>query len=222
MLDFETTLASAVRDHAACASVFLRHHIDYCCRGKRTIAEACRERGLDPAMIVSELQQAIKERGRTTSLDPAEMSSAELIGHVMATYHAYLRKSLPFAIAMSAKVRAVHGGRDPRLIAVEEAVQELWAALEPHLDFEERVLFPALMSGTADRTALARDLASMEADHAVIGESLVTLRALTDDFRPPIDACFSYRVLLQELRQLEADTLRHVHLENHVLMPRFA
>lgn len=222
MLDLETTLAAAVRDHAACAPVFLRHHLDYCCRGKRTIAEACGERGLDPVVIVSELQQAIEERGPATGVDPTEMSSAELIGHIMATYHASLRRSLPFAIVMSAKVRAAHGDRDPRLIAVETVVQELWAELEPHLDFEERVLFPALMGGAADRAAVGRDLAVMESDHAVIGESLAALRALTDSFRPPIEACFSHRLLLQELRQLEADTLRHVHLENHVLLPRFA
>ncbi len=150
------------------------------------------------------------------------MSSVELIGHIIATHHAYLRRSLPCAIAMAAKVRAAHGERDPRLYTVETIVQDLWAALEPHLDFEERVLFPALMSGTADRPALAVHFASMDADHVVVGEALTRLRELTDTFRPPIDACSSYRLLLQELRQLEADTLRHVHLENHVLAPRFA
>ena len=33
--------------------------------------------------------------------------------------------------------------------------------------------------------------------------------------------CSSYRVLMSELEALEGDVLRHVHLENHVLMPRF-
>ncbi len=63
MFDLDTTLAGAVRDHAACATVFLRHHLDYCCHGKRTIADACREGGLDPARIVAELEQVIEERG---------------------------------------------------------------------------------------------------------------------------------------------------------------
>jgi regulator of cell morphogenesis and NO signaling len=39
---------------------------------------------------------------------------------------------------------------------------------------------------------------------------------------PPEWACTSYRTLLSELAALEGDVLRHVHLENHVLMPRFA
>ena len=52
--------------------------------------------------------------------------------------------------------------------------------------------------------------------------SLARIRLLADDFIVPDWACKSYRLMLNELLTLEEDTMRHVHLENHVLMPRFA
>lgn len=48
------------------------------------------------------------------------------------------------------------------------------------------------------------------------------MRDAAEDYLIPDWACTSYRTLFAELERLEGDVLRHVHLENHVLMPRFA
>ena len=52
--------------------------------------------------------------------------------------------------------------------------------------------------------------------------SLSVMRSIADDYVAPEWACNSYRTLMTELAHLEADTLRHVHVENHVLLPRFS
>lgn len=44
---------------------------------------------------------------------------------------------------------------------------------------------------------------------------------LVDRSATPGWACGSYRALMNELRAIELDTMDHVHVENHVLMPRF-
>jgi regulator of cell morphogenesis and NO signaling len=54
-----------------------------------------------------------------------------------------------------------------------------------------------------------------------VGDLLARIRALTAGFTTPEWGCNTYRVLMAELDGLEADVLRHVHLENHVLAPRF-
>ena len=59
------------------------------------------------------------------------------------------------------------------------------------------------------------------ADHEWIGEQIGRLRTLSDEYTAPEWACRSYRTLFAELEALETDVLRHVHLENHVLFPRF-
>jgi regulator of cell morphogenesis and NO signaling len=51
---------------------------------------------------------------------------------------------------------------------------------------------------------------------------LERVRSASDDFALPSWACNSYRTLFSELEQLERDLHTHVHLENHVLKPRFA
>jgi regulator of cell morphogenesis and NO signaling len=43
---------------------------------------------------------------------------------------------------------------------------------------------------------------------------------VTDAFRPPLEACNTWRGLYHGLAELERDTHVHVHLENNVLFPR--
>jgi regulator of cell morphogenesis and NO signaling len=222
MIDSETLVARAVLDHSETAPVFQRHRIDYCCQGNRTIAAACQDRGVDAGALLAELQAAIAQRGGAPGLDAAALSTPALIAHIVDTHHGYLRQALPFVAALGAKVARVHGDRDGRLLALALEIRELIDALEPHLDTEETVLFPALAAATPDRRVIERELASMHADHLEVGATLDRIRTVTDDFTMPDWACTSYRTLFAELAQLEGDVLRHVHLENHVLMPRFA
>jgi len=43
-----TTLADLVTGHPDLAGELGGRSLDYCCGGQRTLAEACRDRGLDP------------------------------------------------------------------------------------------------------------------------------------------------------------------------------
>src|ERR1035437_9642302 len=42
------------------AQIFKKHGIDFCCGGKKTVKQACAEKGLDVTLIEQELQQADK------------------------------------------------------------------------------------------------------------------------------------------------------------------
>ena len=46
------------------------------------------------------------------------------------------------------------------------------------------------------------------------------MRARSDGFAPPADACLSFRALYQGLEEFERDLHRHIHLENNILFPR--
>jgi regulator of cell morphogenesis and NO signaling len=118
---------------------------------------------------------------------------------------------------LAAKVARVHGDRNPRLANVNELVVALTSALLPHLEYEEATLFPAVLATEPDSAALAEEFQKMKEEHLAVGELLGRLRDETESFSPPDWACTSYRTLLSELERLELDTLRHVHLENHVL-----
>jgi regulator of cell morphogenesis and NO signaling len=221
-LDRSATVAQIVAAHAAAARVFQKHQIDFCCHGDVTVPETCRERRLDPDAVFAELEAALPAGAREDAEDPRALSTAALIARIVDRHHGYLRRQLPYLGPLVAKVASVHGERNGKLAAVEDAFRSLAETLEPHLDNEEEVLFPALLSGVPDAAILRRELDEMLDDHLAVGELLARLRALTDGFTTPEWGCNTYRVVMSELEALEADVLRHVHLENHVLIPRFA
>ncbi|HSN29239.1 MAG TPA: DUF542 domain-containing protein [Kofleriaceae bacterium] len=218
------TVAEIVLDHSECGMVFQRHRIDFCCRGERTVETAASERGVALDQLMGELRQAVADRrGPTPAM--RELTTAQLVDHIVSKHHAYLRKTLPFVVAISEKVARVHGEHNPKLWNLAEAVDELAGLLLPHLDEEETTLFPALRASTRTPAAsrdLAAMLTTMQADHHGVAAILERIRAASDDFSIPSWACGSYRMLFKELQAIENDTFTHVHLENHVLAPRFA
>lgn len=219
------TVADIVTDHSECGMVFQRHRIDFCCRGGRTVEVAATERGVALDELMRELRQAVADR-RGVQPGMRELTAAQLIDHIVATHHAYLRRTLPYLVAISTKVARVHGERNARLWDLCEAVDELAGVLLPHLDEEEAKLFPALRAVEGARRPagdpeLAAMLATMQDDHRGVATLLERIRAASDEFSIPSWACGSYRMLFDELQAVERDTFTHVHLENHVLVPRF-
>jgi regulator of cell morphogenesis and NO signaling len=222
MLDRNQTVAAVVLDHSECAAVFQRHHIDFCCKGDRSVAVAANERGLDPDALLAELAQAITGRRGDRATDPKTLTTPMLVAHIMTRHHEYLRTALPFITGLAVKVARVHGDHNPKLVALEAAVLELTETLLPHLDDEEQTLFPALLAKTTERAWAAKLLDGMLTEHLAVAGILERIRAASDEFSLPDWACNSYRTLFAELRQVESDIFTHVHLENHVLRPRFA
>jgi regulator of cell morphogenesis and NO signaling len=92
---------------------------------------------------------------------------------------------------------------------------------------EEQILFPAIRSLELQNGSVsfpfgsvANPIGMMEHEHDDAGNALRRLRQLTDDYTPPSDACPTYRVLLESLRNLEQDLHLHIHKENNILFPR--
>lgn len=208
-------VATLVLEHQAAARIFHKHRIDFCCRGEQTLAEACAARGLSVRALVEELDLPAEPGDER---DLRALSTPEVIDRIVEHHHAYLREALPFVRAMAAKVARVHGDTNANLPRLDAIVRELADTLEPHLEDEEQRLFPALR---ANQRGLAEQLAAMRSEHEQVGALLERARTAAEDYRVPEWACRSYRALFAELEQLEYDTLRHVHLENHLLAPRF-
>ena len=220
-LDRSATVARIVVEHTAAARVFQRYGIDYCCHGNVTVPQACRDGHLDPDVVFAQLEAAVAAGEHRPEDDPRALSTAALIARIVDRHHGYLRQALPYIEPIMAKVAKVHGPRDTSLHQLHDAFRELAASLGPHLDEEEEVLFPALMARAPDAPVVKRELEQMHEDHLAVGDLLARIRALTSGFQTPEWGCNTYRVLMSELDALEADILRHVHLENHVLAPRF-
>lgn len=221
MVDRSQTVADLVLDHSECAVVFQRHRIDYCCRGNLSIETAAAQKGLDLVTLTGELAEAIRARASAAPADLRQLPTPRLIEHIVVKHHDYLRRTLPFMATLAAKVARVHGAQNPKLRELDAAVRELEGALLPHLDEEEQRLFPTLTSDAARGAEARAMLDTMHDDHLAVAELLTRVRSATEDFSLPSWACNSYRTLFSEMEKLEGDVFQHVHLENHVLKPRF-
>ena len=60
----------------------------------------------------------------------------------------------------------------------------------------------------------------MMQEHKDEGDRFVKIAELTNNFTPPADACNTYKVTFQTLKEFEQDLHRHIHLENNILFPK--
>jgi regulator of cell morphogenesis and NO signaling len=222
----ETTVGEIVRAMPARARIFEPLGIDYCCGGKKPLAEVCQTKGLDPATVVAMLS-ALDGLPEGTAINPDTLSLVELCDHIERAHHDYLREELPRLDFMTRKVAAVHGEHEPRLLDVRRVFESFQAEITAHTQEEDETIFPAirlLESATGNKAAAAAKLkeafAKLEAEHENAGAALAQFKELTDHYTPPAWACNTFRALYDGLDKLEKNTHQHVHKENHVLFPR--
>jgi regulator of cell morphogenesis and NO signaling len=212
------------------AQVFKKYGLDFCCGGKKTVKEACAEKGLDVTKVEQELQQADRMPS-SRPLPYNDWSLDFLADYIVNTHHSYVKKNLPDIKAYAEKVMRVHGNRHPELLRVNQLVLEVYNELMAHLVKEEQVLFPyvkelvvAQGSGATKHAAhfgtVQNPINMMEMEHEVVGKNLAEIREITNNFTLPEDACASYSLLYRMLDEFEEDLHLHVHLENNILFPQ--
>ncbi len=221
------TVGDIVVRRPGLSRAFERAGIDYCCGGRKTLDEACREKGLNPQAFMTELERAVAPAGEEQTVDAAAMSLSELADHLEQTHHVYLHSELPRLEAMTEKVASVHGDKDARLLEVSQVFRGLADELSSHLMKEEQILFPMVRQLEASQNAplfhcgsVGNPIRVMGIEHDDAGAALAKLRELTDGYTSPEWACGTYRGMLDGLAQLEWDLHQHIHKENNVLFPR--
>ena len=218
----ETTVGEIVRAMPNRSRIFENLGIDYCCGGKKPLAEACRAKGLDPATVTAML--AALDGVPETTVDPDAMGLAELCDHIERAHHDYLREELPRLDFMTRKVAAIHGDHEARLQEVRRLFESFNAEMTTHTEEEEDAVFPKIRQLEAGNGAKARALADLrivlaklQSEHDNAGAALARFRELTDDYTPPEWACNTFRALYDGLHRLEKNMHQHVHKENNVL-----
>lgn len=224
------SLADLVTEDARIAAILDRAGLDYCCHGHQPLEDAARARGLEVDRLVADIDAL----GPVSAEDRQAADWPELdvlISHIVHTHHRYVKEISPVIGAWLEKLVARHGSRHPELAAVRDAFSVVASDMAVHMKKEEHILFPFIDAlAAADRShghppsspfgTVVNPIRMMEADHRDAGDELARLRALTNGYTAPADACTTYRLCYAELERFEADLHRHVHLENHVLFPR--
>jgi regulator of cell morphogenesis and NO signaling len=214
------TVGAIAAAQAGAARVFEELGIDYCCGGRRPLADVCAARGLALPLVMDKLRDAA---AASPERNWSHASMTELADHVESAHHAYLKAELPRLTALIDKVVRAHGDRFPALAQIGQTFGALREEMLEHMEKEEGVLFPLIRAiERRDRrvpASLDGPIGCMIHEHDQAGALLAHIRELAGDYTPPPDACTSFRVLFQDLAALEQDMHRHVHKENNILFP---
>lgn len=224
----ETRVADVAARNPATIRVFQEHGIDFCCGGKRPLAEACAEGHLTFGELHRELEAV---ETPVESEVPATAPLVELVRRIVDGYHADLRVELPRLSQMAAKVVEAHGERHPEVAPLAGALRALREELESHMMKEEQVLFPYIerlegLAAAGERLAaspfgsIEAPIGMMEHEHDTAAGLLARMRELSGGYTAPADACNTFRGLYFGLAELEKALHEHIHLENNVVFPR--
>ena len=222
------TLAVIVSSNHSTVPVLEKYHLDFCCKGKRTLADACKEKGLPVETITAELNNATAPAG-ALKMPFNQMTAEQLISYILIHHHFYVKQSMPTILSHLQKVAAKHGSAYPFMLEVYDIFSEIKDEMTAHMQKEESILFPGIKEVEArqnsahtrqhDDAYISAPIEAMELEHDHAGELLYKIRELTNNYMPPADACTTFTVSLAELKAFEEDLHKHVHLENNLLFP---
>lgn len=225
------SIREIVTQYPSSAKVFHRFDIDLCLQADLSLEGACQELQLSVDQVLEKLTDSeAQERGGMAS-DPATISLARLVQHIVRIHHLCVRQELPRLAEMTLKLAATRGDRAPELSRVAELIGKLNGEMYAHIQKEEQVLFPfisqmdqesivAYPPSHARFRSVTHPIFMMEQEHESADHIVAELIRLTNHFEPPSWACATHIALFSGLREFEADLKQHVHLENDVLFPR--
>jgi regulator of cell morphogenesis and NO signaling len=212
------------------ATVFQSYGIDFCCKGHRTIAEACQPKNISSAELIHTLEDTMRSPVDQNLPDFKTWPADLLTDYIEKKHHRYTENRIREIKPFLHKVAKVHGDRHPELLEVEKLFNETAGELAMHMKKEELVLFPyirklydAKITGkTIDLPhfgTVKNPISAMLQEHDTEGERFRKIAGLTKDYTPPDDACNTYRVTFALLQEFEQDLHMHIHLENNILFP---
>lgn len=225
----DTTLAEIVTKFPAVASLFEKHDLDYCCRGKLTLKAAC-ESESKLKMMEEEISTILENyRANAEIVDFESMPTQQLVDYIINTHHRYVQQSMPLILGHLHKIASKHGGRHSELLNILSNFTLVSEEMSSHMQKEEKILFPAILEmqniidtggDVSHSSQLMAPIQVMEMEHETVGELLAEIRVFSNKYSPPATACMTYKLSFEELREFEEDLHKHVHLENNILFPR--
>lgn len=224
-----TTIKDIVTTNFHAAAIFEKYSLDFCCRGGKTIEEAANEKGIDPLIVLKEVLNISSNTDYANRFNDWEPDF--LIDYIVQNHHSYVAKMIPVICAHAHKVSAVHGSNHPEVIEIAHRFDDIATELQSHMQKEEQILFPYITAlcdakRTGSKTfppsfgSVQNPIRMMESEHQRAGDEMYSIRALSNGYAPPDDACTTYRIEFQELQEFERDLHQHIHLENNILFPK--
>jgi len=221
-----STVGEVAARFPATVRVFQRRKVDFCCGGTQTLAGLCHDTGISYELLAVELEAAVCQAPARVTW--ADRPLSELTEHIAEAFHQPLRLELPRLRALIARLQCHADPHRGVLAVVGQELNRFEAGLLARLTAEESELFPLidrLEAGApceGDSSRLAALRGNAEAFHQDAAATIRLLRAITDGYVLPSNACATLRSLYRGLEEFEQLMQLYVHLETNVLFARAA
>ncbi|HRE78793.1 MAG TPA: iron-sulfur cluster repair di-iron protein [Flavobacterium sp.] len=226
----QLTVGEYVANDFRTAALFSKYGIDFCCKGNRTLEEVCIKKNINPADLENEINSVLESKN-DNAIDFKSWSPTLLIDYIIEKHHSYVEEKSVVLLQFLDKLCKVHGERHPELFEINSLFKMSAGDLAQHMKKEELILFPfiqKMVKAQKDNQPIQEPhfgtvenpIAMMKDEHSIEGERFDKIATLTDGFTPPEDACSTYKVTYQMLKEFEQDLHKHIHLENNILFPK--
>jgi regulator of cell morphogenesis and NO signaling len=228
-LNNKTLIGNIVAKNYKSASVFKSYGIDFCCNGNRSIEKVCEVNDIDENELIDLLKNCFETETDTNDYQSWEIDF--LSDYIYNKHHKYIENKVPEIKQYLDKICRVHGNSHPELLEINKLFKESASDLILHMKKEELILFPyfkKLAAAVRDNTPVSSPqfdtvkspIAMMHEEHDNEGHRFRKISELSNDYKPPIDACSSYKVSFSLLKEFEDDLHKHIHLENNILFKK--
>jgi regulator of cell morphogenesis and NO signaling len=220
----DISIGEIVANDFRAASVFREAGIDFCCGGRKSLEEACNEKGIDQSDIKYKLEK-LESGPKSSTHNFLEWDPVFLCDYIVNTHHRYIKKILTDIEFFTSKIASVHGGNHPELVLVADLFSQISKELTLHLKKEEEIFFPAIKESLREGTQKSKlivttEIEGLSAEHEFAGGAMDRINVLTSGYKVPADGCNSYHTAFRMLNEFEDDLHIHVHLENNILFPK--
>ncbi len=225
-----TTIGELVAADYRKAAVFSKFGLDFCCGGKKSLKDACNEKGINEKEVEIALAE-VENQVTNTQHDFNSWELDFLTDYIINVHHKYVKENVTMLFEYSDKVANRHGSNHPEVIRIAQLYKLIAADFKSHMEKEEKMLFPYIKqlvatkneNGSIENSAfgnIENPINMMMVEHESVGEYMEEIHTISNNFTPPADACSSYQVLYSKLDEFEKDLHQHIHLENNILFPK--
>ncbi|MGB9695743.1 MAG: DUF542 domain-containing protein [Ignavibacteria bacterium] len=201
--------------------VFDRYFINYCCDENLTLAEACKNADIDPAVVIKEI-----EKIQHKPFEKKYNNIHGLVSDILINHHKYLDQNFA-KITQLFESDLFNSGE---LKNVKNVFYELREVLEHHIQKEEKVLFPyiiKLVGMNKGNTkfeyspfgSVKTVISVMNSDHKIVCNAIKLLLQTTKHFKIFSTSNGLLQQVYVSLRDLYLNLQRHMYLENYQLYP---
>ena len=223
------TIGEYVAKDFRTAAIFSKYGIDFCCKGNRTIEQACDKKDIDTTELMEQINTVLTTKN-DNSIDFKSWPLDLLADYIEKTHHRYVEEKTQVILPFLDKLCKVHGASHPELFEINELFVGCAGELAQHMKKEELILFPFIkkmvhamitdeLIAQPHFGSVENPIAMMMNEHDAEGERFRKIALLTNDYTPPSDACNTYKVTFAMLAEFEQDLHKHIHLENNILFP---